>query len=139
MSSYLSFYVVPKRKSKEEEKQYIILTAYSRNCDMYQYFNENLNIAYAGNKEDEYTTLTAEDVNLVINDFKKDIDNSFKRLVEYEKYAANNPEYIDEIVELKKYIEELQYWKDKISFIADMISDTGFYSSGIEEVCCNID
>ena len=138
MSSYLSFYVVPKRKSEEEQKQYIILTAYSRSCDIYQYFNDNLNIAYAGN-EDEYTTLTTENIASVINDFKRDIDNAFKRLVEYEKYAPNNPEYIDEIIELKKYIEDLQYWKDKTSFIVDMIEDTKFYSSGIEEVCCNID
>lgn len=138
MSSYLSFYIVPKRKSEEEQKQYIILTSYSRSCDIYQYFNDNLNVAYAGN-EDKYTTLTAEDITLVINDFKRDIDNASKRLIEYEKYAPNNPEYIDEIIELKKYIEDLQYWKDKTSFIADMIEDTKFYSSGVEEVCCNID
>ena len=138
MSSYLSFYIVPKRKSEEEQKQYIILTSYSRNYDIYQYFNDNLNVAYAGN-EDKYTTLTAEDITLVINDFKRDIDNASKRLIEYEKYAPNNPEYIDEIIELKKYIEDLQYWKDKTSFIADMIEDTEFYSSGVEEVCCNID
>ena len=138
MSSYLSFYIVPKRKSEEEQKQYIILTSYSRNYDIYQYFNDNLNVAYVGN-EDKYTTLTAEDITLVINDFKRDIDNASKRLIEYEKYAPNNPEYIDEIIELKKYIEDLQYWKDKTSFIADMIEDTKFYSSGVEEVCCNID
>ena len=138
MSSYLSFYIVPKRKSEEEQKQYIILTSYSRSYDIYQYFNDNLNVAYAGN-EDKYTTLTAEDITLVINDFKRDIDNASKRLIEYEKYAPNNPEYIDEIIELKKYIEDLQYWKDKTSFIADMIEDTKFYSSGVEEVCCNID
>ena len=138
MSSYLSFYIVPKRKSEEEQKQYIILTSYSRSYDIYQYFNDNLNVAYVGN-EDKYTTLTAEDITLVINDFKRDIDNASKRLIEYEKYAPNNPEYIDEIIELKKYIEDLQYWKDKTSFIADMIEDTKFYSSGVEEVCCNID
>ena len=39
---------------------------------------------------------------------------------------------------LKEYIEDLQYWKDKTSFIQDLISDIDYYDNGIEEVCCNI-
>lgn len=139
MSSYLSFYIVPRRKYKKEPKKYIILIAYSRGTEIYQYFNENLSIAYAGN-ETKYTTLSAEDVATVIKNFKEDIDKSYNRLIEYEKYASTNPNYIQEIVDLKDYIDELSYWKDKTSFIADMINEIKVnYSSGIEEVCCNID
>ena len=42
-------------------------------------------------------------------------------------------------MELKEYIEDLQYWKDKTSFIQDLIDDIGYHGNGIEEVCCNID
>ena len=71
MSSYLSFYIVPKRKSDTEKKQHIILTSFSRNSDIYQYFWENINPAYCG-MEEKYTTLTKENVKSVIDDFEKD-------------------------------------------------------------------
>ncbi len=137
MSSYLSFYIVPKRKSQEEPKQYIPLTAYSRNSDIYQFFDENLNIAYYGN-EDNYTVLNIDSVNKVLADFNEDITKATIRLTEYEKYAKDNPEYINEIIELKEYISDLNYWKNKTSFIADIIEDMNCYKK-IEEVCCNID
>lgn len=137
MSSYLSFYIVPKRKSDSEEKQHIILTSFSRNSDIYQYFWENINPAYCGNEE-KYTTLTKENVRSVIDDFEKDIDSYQKRLTEYEKYAGTQPDYIEEIINLKEEIENLVYWKNKISFIQDIIEDISIYDK-IEEVCCNID
>ena len=93
MSSYLSFYIVPKRKSDTEKKQHIILTSFSRNSDIYQYFWENINPAYCG-MEEKYTTLTKENVKSVIDDFEKDINSYQKRLTEYEKYA-DEPKYAD--------------------------------------------
>ena len=75
---------------------------------------------------------------MVLDSFKKEIDYANKRLVEYEKYAINNSDLINEIIELKEYIEDLQYWKDKTSFIQDLISDIDSYDNGIEEVCCKI-
>lgn len=135
MSSYLSIYIVPKRKIKDEPKKYIILTAYSRNTDIYKYFNDVISPTY---NEDEYTSLTKNSVSMVLDSFKEEIDSANKRLVEYEKYAINNSDLINEIIELKEYIEDLQYWKDKTSFIQDLISDIDYYDNGIEEVCCNI-
>lgn len=58
--------------------------------------------------------------------------------MEYEKYARDNPDYIQEIIELKQYISDLQYTQGKVTFIEDMIDDIDFYEE-IEEVCCNID
>lgn len=139
MSSYLSIYIVPKRKSKEEQKKHIILASYSRSTDIYQYFSENINPAFIGDDiESSYTTITKEDIASVLNDFDKDINSAKERLVEYEKYAPNNPEYISEIVSMKEYISELQYWRNKTSFIEDMTECIDFYEE-IEEVCCNID
>ena len=139
MSSYLSFYIVPKRKSQEEPKQYIPLTAYSRSTEIYQFFDENIHPVFIGSSEETpYTTLTSEKINWVLQDFDKDISAATSRLTEYEKYAKDNPEYINEIIELKEYISDLNYWKNKTSFIADIIEDMGCYKQ-IEEVCCNID
>lgn len=139
MSSYLSFYVVPKRKTKEEPKQYIILCSYSRNSDIYRYFKVNLNVAYAGNGE-KYTTITKDDINVVLKDFEEVIKANTMKLAEYEKYAGVSPDYIQDILELKSEISNLAYWRDKTSFIADIIDELNCqYSNGIEEVCCNID
>lgn len=135
MSSYLSIYIVPKRKTKDEPKKYVILTAYSRNTDIYKYFNDVISPTY---NEDEYTSLTKNSISMVLDSFKEEIDSANKRLVEYEKYAINNSDLINEIIELKEYIEDLQYWKDKTSFIQDLLSDIDYYDNGIEEVCCKI-
>lgn len=135
MSNYLSIYIVPKRKTKDEPKKYVILTAYSRNTDIYKYFNDVISPTY---NEGEYTSLTKNSVSMVLDSFKEEIDSANKRLIEYEKYAINNSDLINEIIELKEYIEDLQYWKDKTSFIQDLISDIDYYDNGIEEVCCNI-
>lgn len=137
MSSYLSIYIVPKRKSDKEEKKHILLAASSRNTELYQYFSENMHPVFAG-KEDSYTTITKESIREVVTDLSNDISNSKDRLAEYEKYAKDNPDYIQEIIELKQYISDLQYTQGKVAFIDDIVEDIDFYNE-IEEVCCNID
>lgn len=138
MSSYLSIYIVPKRKSEEEEKKHIIVVAFSRNSEIYQYFNENIHPTYNGNKEHPYTTITKDRIQDVITDLSRDISSSKDRLMEYEKYAKDNPDYIQEIIELKQYISDLQYTQGEVCFIEDMIDGIDFYGK-IEEVCYNID
>lgn len=137
MSSYLSIYIVPKRKSDKEEKKHILLAAFSRNSEIYQYLSENIHPVFAG-KEDSYTTITKESIREVVTDLSKDISCSKDRLAEYEKYAKDNPDYIQEIIELKQYISDLQYTQGKVAFIDDIVEDIDFYKV-IEEVCCNID
>lgn len=137
MSSYLSIYIVPKRKSDKEEKKHILLAAFSRNSEIYQYFSENIHPIFAAN-ENYYTTITKESIREVVTDLSKDISNSKDRLAEYEKYAKNNPDYIQDIIELKQYISDLQYTQGKVAFIEDMVDDIDFHEE-IEEVCCNID
>ena len=138
MSSYLSIYIVPKRKSEEEEKKHILVAAFSRNSEIYQYFNENIHPAYNGNQEHPYTTITKDRIQDVITDLSRDISSSKDRLMEYEKYAKDNPDYIQEIIELKQYISDLQYTQGEVCFIEEMVDDIDFYEE-LEEVCCNID
>lgn len=139
MSSYLSIYIVPKRKVEEDVKQHIIVASYSRSTDFYEYFSNVIHPAYVGmDNKIPYTTITKDGITAVLNEFQEDISKAKARLVEYEKYASTNADYIQEIIEMKEYILDLQYWKDKASFIEDMIDESNFYMDGIEEVCCNI-
>jgi hypothetical protein len=138
MSSYLSIYIVPKRKSDKEEKKHIIVAAFSSSSEVYQYFSDNINPAYIGNKEHPYTTITKENIGEVITDISRDLNSSKNMLIEYEKYAKDNSTFIHNIIELKQHISNLQYTQGKITFIEDMVDNIDFYND-IEEVCCNID
>lgn len=133
MSSYLSFYLVP--RAHPEEK--LLLQSFSRSSnEVYQRFSDNLNIAYAGNEE-KYTKLTISDVESVIQDIDADITKAETRRTEYEKFCYGNPESIEEIISTKEYIRDLQSTRDYISFIRDVLTDLDY--SGFSDVLCNID
>ena len=132
MSSYLSFYLVP--KAHPEEK--LLLQSFSRSNEVYQRFFDNLSIAYAGNEE-KYTKLTVSDVESVIQDLDGDIAKAEARRVEYEKFCHGNSELIEEMISTKEYIRDLQSTRDYISFIRDVLTDLDY--SGFSDVLCNID
>lgn len=132
MSSYLSFYLVP--RAHPEEK--LLLQSFSRSNEVYQRFSDNLNIAYAGNEE-KYTKLTISDVESVIQDIDADITKAEARRVEYEKFCHGNSELIEEMISTKEYIRDLQSTRDYISFIRDILADLDY--SGFSDVLCNVD
>ena len=132
MSSYLSFYLVP--KAHPEEK--LLLQSFSRSNEVYQRFFDNLSIAHAGNEE-KYTKLTVSDVESVIRDLDDDIAKAEARRVEYEKFCHGNSELIEEMISTKEYIRDLQSTRDYISFIRDILADLDY--SGFSDVLCNID
>lgn len=132
MSSYLSFYLVPKAHPKER----LLLQSFSRSNEVYQRFFDNLSIAYAGNEE-KYTKLTVSDVESVIRDLDDDIAKAEARRVEYEKFCHGNSELIEEMISTKEYIRDLQSTRDYISFIRDILADLDY--SGFSDVLCNID
>lgn len=132
MSSYLSFYLVPKAHPEER----LLLQSFSRSNEVYQRFFDNLSIAYAGNEE-KYTKLTVSDVESVIRDLDDDIAKAEARRVEYEKFCHGNSELIEEMISTKEYIRYLQSTRDYISFIRDILVDLDY--SGFSDVLCNID
>ena len=132
MSSYLSFYLVP--KAHPEEK--LLLQSFSRSNEVYQRFFDNLSVAYAGNEE-KYTKLTVSDVESVIRDLDDDIAKAEARRVEYEKFCHGNSELIEEMISTKEYIRDLQSTRDYISFIRDILADLDY--SGFRDALCNID
>ena len=132
MSSYLSFYLVPKAHPEER----LLLQSFSRSNEVYQRLFDNLSVAYAGNEE-KYTKLTISDVESVIQDIDADITKAETRRTEYEKFCYGNPESIEEIISTKEYIRDLQSTRDYISFIRDVLTDLDY--SGFSDVLCNID
>lgn len=132
MSSYLSFYLVPKAHPEER----LLLQSFSRSNEVYQRFFDNLSVAYAGNEE-KYTKLTVSDVESVIRDLDDDITKAEARRVEYEKFCHGNSELIEEIISTKEYIRDLQSTRDYISFIRDILADLDY--SGFSDVLYNVD
>lgn len=132
MSSYLSFYLVPKAHPEER----LLLQSFSRSNEVYQRFFDNLSVAYAGNEE-KYTKLTVSDVESVIRDLDDDIAKAEARRVEYEKFCHGNSELIEEMISTKEYIRDLQSTRDYISFIRDVLTDLDY--SGFSDILCNID
>lgn len=132
MSSYLSFYLVPKAHPEER----LLLQSFSRSNEVYQRFFDNLSIAHAGNEE-KYTKLTVSDVESVIRDLDDDIAKAEARRVEYEKFCHGNSELIEEMISTKEYIRDLQSTRNYISFIRDILVDLDY--SGFSDVLCNID
>lgn len=149
MSSYLTFYGVPKLEveNKECETQKVVETPYtkpvaivsfSRNNDIYHYFNENLDIAFCY-EEEKFSDITNADVDKVEADILNDIRNSEKRLSEYEKYACSNPDFISEILSVKEYLEGLYRTLHYTEFVNHIVTEASFaYCGGFTKIVANI-
>jgi hypothetical protein len=102
MSSYLNIYVQPRDSDKK-----LLISDYSSCSEIFTIFRENLNIPWTSS--DEYKQLTSQDVSLIIDELKAQITKLNRRITEYEKFAGENPEYVEEILENKESVEELMY------------------------------
>ena len=96
-----------------------------------------MNIAWAGEGK-VYTDLTTADVEQVIKDINSDLKNASNRLQVYEKYASQNPEYIQEIISLQEYIEELTATMHYCEMIGTIVMHSSLSFSGFSKICCNI-
>lgn len=136
MSSYLTFYIVP----KEEGSKPIALLNYSRNNDIYQYFVDNVRVAFVGIEGDpQYTELTEEKIDWVIHDLKSDISKAQKRVEEYEHHVDGNMDIIEEIISQKDYIDDLKYALAEIEFIKQFVTEATHSWSDYNKVLCNVD
>ena len=145
MSSYLNFYLVPK-KSKSEKQEPLALMSFSRSNDIYQAYYENANPAFIGNGETpNYTELTKELSNSVLTTLQKDLDK-YKRNSEAKIKALQAlsklegealEEYLYETTFGEEYLKELEDTLKFVGFIDDIISNLEY--SGFEKVLINID
>lgn len=130
MSSYLSIYV----SFKEKEDKHLIYCV-SRSNELYQTLNEILHLQFSGS-ETIYNEVTELDLSNVLTDIRTEYKSYEKRLVEYEKYAANNPEYINDILALKEQIDVYNDTYAKISFLRDMLDK---YCSDVDKMYITVD
>lgn len=137
MSSYLNIYLVPERKDKKEKKQYLLLSSYSRSSDIYEAFYENINPIYSGN-EDKYTTLTKVNIQVILDDLNKSIKSTQERLNLYDKYAKENPDYIQEIMSTREILQDYQSTYNIIEVLKDILDNIVDGYNDFEEMCCNI-
>lgn len=156
MSSYLTFYLVPKKTRKQydfdkddghTEKEIelskglpLALMSYSRGDEVYQAYSETLNPAYCG-MEDKYTELTVEGAQSVIDDYCKEIEDSEERLrVNYKmlKEGGYSSELWEEIHSAEKYLKEQKETLEELINIKNLVYEATNYSD-FEKVLINVD
>lgn len=157
MSSYLCFYLVPKKTRKHstyvEEKGYveteekltegkpILFLSFSRNSDVYQEYNDVLNPAYCGN-EPKYTELTYEDSKKVVDSMKKEIEHTEKSLeISYKmlKEGGYSTEMWEEIHSTERYLAEQKDSLKTLEQISDFVYESTNGNNEFEKVLINID
>lgn len=142
MSSYLTFYLIP----KGEDKKPLALMAYSRNSDIYQAYYENANPAFYGNgDEPNYTELTKDLSHHVVNELREDLNKieksheakikALQALPKLEGEALE--EYLQETTSTIDYINDLKDTLKFADFIDDIVNDLEY--SDFEKVLINID
>lgn len=156
MSSYLSFYVVPKKEkencywdSSEADTNKIIklsegvplfLMSYCRNSNIYQAFNDALNPPYAGNEE-KYKEITSEDTKRVVEYFESKVNITKQRLeIDYKilKEGGYSPELWEDIQSMEELLKEEEESLDELKFLQYLIGEIISYSD-FEKVLINID
>ena len=157
MSSYLCFYLVPKKMRKHstyvEEKGYveteekltegkpILFLSFSRNSDVYQEYNEVLNPAYRGN-EQKYTELTHEDSKKVVDSMKQEIENTEKSLeISYKmlKEGGYSSEMWEEIHSTERYLVEQKDSLKTLEQLSYFVYESTNGNNEFEKVLISID
>lgn len=138
MSSYLTFYLVP----KGENQKPLMFTSYSRSTDVYQAYYEELHPAFIGNgDEPNYTELTPNKALQVVNAAKdnlKKAENALNnRIAAYKELGNMSDEAVQDIAETKDYIEDIKHYLIELQCIYCWVGDIEY--SDFEKVLINID
>ncbi len=157
MSSYLTFYLVPKKTRKKYDFNKddghteievelstgtpLVLMSYSRSNEIYHAFNESLNPVYAGNEE-KYTELTIEKCKQVIDDLERDIKSTEKRLaINYKmlKEGGYSSELWEDIHSMEEYLSEQKETVESVRHIENIVYETANGYNDFEKVLFNVD
>lgn len=137
MSSYLNFYLKPKTQNEEQPK-YLNLMSFSRNNEVYQVVNDEINPYYAGD-EDKYTKILTEDMDRMLRSFRKEIDKSVDRLNILRECAKNSLEAVEEYMSWKEYVTDNENAYSTLSFIRMIVNDINNDYTDFEGIYCQID
>lgn len=159
MSSYLNFYLVPKKEStrfgyteedgntetkiKLSEGLPLLFMSISRASDIYTAFNDSLCVQYIGDgDEPKYEELTVEKVNMVISDWKEEIDSTQTRLdTNYRmlRSGAKVEELWEDIHDGEKYLHEQKETLKQLEGIRSWVLECCEGYNQFEKVLINID
>lgn len=143
MSSYLNFYLLPKKSENLPNPKPLRFVSYSRSCDIYRCFVDNLNVPYIGNDgEDKMLELSAGDVQEVLQDMRDSLMKVQERLaLRMEACTKLGKEISEDILEdyvsTTEYVNELKNTVSQIESIADWINELEY--SDFEKVFINYD
>lgn len=152
MSSYLTFYLVPKKTKTKYDKddkeieveltqEPLSLLSYCRSSDIYQAYYENLHPAYCGNEE-KYTELTYLDAKEVRDTYKREcVESTEKRLkVLYKIIRENyNEDITEEILSAESYLSDCKNTLELLNTICDIVYEVTEGYGDFEKVLINID
>lgn len=154
MSSYLTFYLVPKKITGKynfqteqiEETEVskgipLVYDSYSRNSDVYQAFWESLHPAYCGNEE-KYTELTPQKVEQVLADRREYISKvefRLNTLYEMLKNGGYNEDLFSEIMSTSEHLKEENEALNEIKAISKMVYSIYEGYGDFEKILINVD
>lgn len=154
MSSYLTFYLVPKKTrtkhnndgtSEEIEISKgvpLSLMSFSRNSNVYQSFYEYLCPVYIGNNEPKYDELDIKDIDIIIERLRDELDesrklhqNKIKVLKELE--TSLDRDTLNQLIEEEDILTEKEADLNEIMWLKSFFSNIEY--SDFEKVLINID
>lgn len=134
MSSYLNIYLKPKGK-----EDMLLLDSFSRNTTIYSTFQE-INPAFIGNGEEyNYSKVTIEDLDYLINDIRSDIEKYNERLNLYERSISYTPKMVDDIMTLKEMLKDAVYTRVTLEAYKSIVDSINMGVNDFESMHCNID
>lgn len=130
MSSYLNIYLKVKNKEMKDSAL-ILLDSFSRSSDIYQTINELGNFYSDKGKKTELTEYTLQEA---LEDLQGQINNCSMYITTAKELKSPD---VQEIVEQKKYMKELEETRTYIEFLFNILKDKDY--NDIEGIYCYID
>lgn len=131
MSSYLNLYLRTKTKEDAPSKD-LLFMSFSRNTEVYQYFDEEISNLYSSSGE--VTKITEE----AVSNIMKTLETAIKRQQEFYKIYKECKE-VQSAIESSEYIEELQDTLHKFEFISSILFDCSLDYTDFEGLYAFID
>lgn len=130
MGSYLNIYGILEEDDNKIPK---LIVSIKNTNEIYKYFVENLNYC----SSNVFNELCISDITAMLNNIDENLCQATKRLLEYERYAHQNSDLIQDIIEQKEYIEEIKKIKHQIKFLFYIIRDCNDGYSSFEKIMYN--
>lgn len=129
MSSYLNIYLKVKNKEMKDSAL-ILFDSFSRSSDIYQTINELGNFYSDNEKKTELTEYTLQEA---LEDLQGQINNCSMYIATAKELKSPD---VQEIVEQKKYMKELEETRNYIEFLYNILKVKDY--SDIEGIYCYI-